>query len=224
MRFCENCNKEHNGDYGSGRFCSSKCARSFSTKQNRSDISKKVSITLKNKSVSKNIIKECIICKKIFERKWVKRNQKFCSISCSSKQKMKERWLDESYREKMIQRSIDRHKNNELYYGWQSRKKMEMYYPEKIAKLQLDNYNIKYEREYKIDRYFIDFALLEYKIAIEIDGQQHKLKERILSDIKKDDVLIKNGWVVIRIKYPEENIKNRIIEIMNNIMASARAS
>ena len=22
---CENCNKEHDGSYGSGRFCSSKC-------------------------------------------------------------------------------------------------------------------------------------------------------------------------------------------------------
>ena len=29
---CENCGKEHDGTYGSGRFCCSKCARSFSTK------------------------------------------------------------------------------------------------------------------------------------------------------------------------------------------------
>lgn len=29
---CENCNKQHNGSYGSGRFCNKKCARSFSTK------------------------------------------------------------------------------------------------------------------------------------------------------------------------------------------------
>jgi len=28
---CEKCNKDHDGSYGSGRFCSSKCARSFST-------------------------------------------------------------------------------------------------------------------------------------------------------------------------------------------------
>ena len=28
---CEKCNKEHDGSYGSGRFCSSKCARSFAT-------------------------------------------------------------------------------------------------------------------------------------------------------------------------------------------------
>lgn len=29
---CENCGKEHNGEYGSGRFCSKECARAFSTK------------------------------------------------------------------------------------------------------------------------------------------------------------------------------------------------
>lgn len=29
---CENCGKEHNGNYGSGRFCSIECAKSFSTK------------------------------------------------------------------------------------------------------------------------------------------------------------------------------------------------
>lgn len=32
MYICEYCNKEHEGSYGSGRFCSSKCARKFSQK------------------------------------------------------------------------------------------------------------------------------------------------------------------------------------------------
>lgn len=32
---CENCNNEHKGNYGSGRFCSKGCASSFSTKFNR---------------------------------------------------------------------------------------------------------------------------------------------------------------------------------------------
>jgi hypothetical protein len=43
---CENCEKEHNGSYGSGRFCSSKCARGFSTKEKRKEINEKVSKTL----------------------------------------------------------------------------------------------------------------------------------------------------------------------------------
>jgi hypothetical protein len=44
---CELCSAEHTGDYGSGRFCSSKCARKFSTHANRDEISKKVSLKLK---------------------------------------------------------------------------------------------------------------------------------------------------------------------------------
>ena len=30
MKKCEYCGKEHDGSYGSGRFCSSKCARKYS--------------------------------------------------------------------------------------------------------------------------------------------------------------------------------------------------
>ena len=49
MKICENCGCEHDGTYGSGRFCSRKCARCFSTKGKRSEINDKISKTLKNK-------------------------------------------------------------------------------------------------------------------------------------------------------------------------------
>ena len=45
--FCEYCNKEHDGSYGSGRFCSEKCARGFTTKAKRKDINQRVSNKLK---------------------------------------------------------------------------------------------------------------------------------------------------------------------------------
>jgi hypothetical protein len=44
---CENCGTEHDGTYGSGRFCSKKCASCFSTKEKRKDINEKVSKSLK---------------------------------------------------------------------------------------------------------------------------------------------------------------------------------
>ena len=40
---CENCQLENDGKYGSGRFCSSKCARGFSTKEKRKKINDIVS-------------------------------------------------------------------------------------------------------------------------------------------------------------------------------------
>ena len=44
---CENCNNDHDGSYGSGRFCCAKCARGFSTKLKRKEINVKVSEKLK---------------------------------------------------------------------------------------------------------------------------------------------------------------------------------
>jgi len=46
---CEMCEKEQEGFYGSGRFCSPKCARSFSTSKNRDEIHKKISNSLKGR-------------------------------------------------------------------------------------------------------------------------------------------------------------------------------
>ena len=46
---CENCQCNHTGEYGSGRFCSPKCARGYSTKIKRKEINEKVSKTLTGK-------------------------------------------------------------------------------------------------------------------------------------------------------------------------------
>jgi 5-methylcytosine-specific restriction endonuclease McrA len=44
---CEYCEKEHNGSYGSGRFCSKHCAKGFSSKEKRELINEKISYKLK---------------------------------------------------------------------------------------------------------------------------------------------------------------------------------
>jgi Zn finger protein HypA/HybF involved in hydrogenase expression len=50
---CENCPKEYDIIiYGSGRFCSEKCARGFSTKSKRIEINQKVSTKLKGRKTS----------------------------------------------------------------------------------------------------------------------------------------------------------------------------
>lgn len=53
-------------------------------------------------------------------------------------------------------------------------------------------------REYSVFPYYIDFAFLNEKIAIEIDGSQHLEKERLERDKLKDKLLIEQGWKVIR--------------------------
>lgn len=208
---CENCDSDHNGEYGSGRFCSSKCARGFSTKAKRTEINEKVSRTL-TKDPYKKI---CDYCKTEFTTK--RKRIKFCSRVCG----IKNAWLDDEYRLRMSKlasiTATERHRLGNTNFGWQNRNKFEMSYPEKIANNELLKYDVNFINEYHFHPYFIDFALIDYKIAIEIDGQQHNLPERKASDIKKDKKLIKNGWTVYRLSWPNDNIKDGIKEIMSRI-------
>ena len=95
MKNCENCKIEHDGKYGSGRFCSEKCAKSFSTKFNRIRTNLKISSALKGKP-SKNkkptIKKICQYCKHEFEVIPSYKHQKFCSRTCSDKGQKRNGW------------------------------------------------------------------------------------------------------------------------------------
>ena len=84
MKICENCNQEHEGNFGSGRFCSSKCAKGFSTKAKRKEINAIVSKKRKE-SAHKNVQKTCLYCGKKFTVRWNMRTQKCCSVVCGSK-------------------------------------------------------------------------------------------------------------------------------------------
>lgn len=114
MMKCENCAKKHDGNYASGRFCSSVCARSFSTKEKRSEINKKVSSKLsgrklsvehRNKSLKilgvkprplRSII--CHGCGIRFETK--SESRKYCSYDCWKSLKRMLRDKYEEYRVK----------------------------------------------------------------------------------------------------------------------------
>lgn len=68
MKICEMCNSEHMGDYGSGRFCSASCARSYSTKNDIKSATKIVrckkcltSFETNKRSYSTNSV--CLNCK-----------------------------------------------------------------------------------------------------------------------------------------------------------------
>lgn len=81
---CENCQLENDGKYGSGRFCSSKCARSFATKNNRKEINEKVSKTLSKKFSCGKITKPVGCFKKGYDprrRKFTKKDREKAILS-----------------------------------------------------------------------------------------------------------------------------------------------
>ena len=82
MKICENCQKVHDGLYGSGRFCSTECARGFSTKDKRKEINETVGKKL-SLLAHKDLEKICPECNQLFKICWKKREQIVCSRKCA---------------------------------------------------------------------------------------------------------------------------------------------
>lgn len=231
MNKCENCEEEHEGKYGSGRFCSNKCSKSFSSKVNREETNKKISKSLlNNKNVKKKEIeyKKCKECNNDFLA--IRKIRIFCSNKCSATYQ-KQLGNVASKLSLIVKEKV----KNGTHIGWQSRKIRS--YAEKFFETVLINNGIKYDSEYKISKkelglneianYFLDFYLIDYNIDLEIDGKQHEYTERKIKDKIRDEALIKNGYNVYRIKWKnpnnEENknyIKNEIDKLLSYIKTS----
>jgi hypothetical protein len=110
MKICENCKKEHEGTYGSGRFCSSKCARGFSTKSKRKEINEVV----KKKLTHQPRIKICKFCNVKFAAK--RMQQQFCCRSCNTRYNNKYNKLGLNGGRSSAQHQNKRSKN-EIYFS-----------------------------------------------------------------------------------------------------------
>lgn len=108
---CEYCSVEHDGSYGSGRFCNPKCARGFATRSKRKEINEKVSKTL----TLDPYVKSCPQCSTKFETK--KKVQKFCSPSCSITYYMTkgDRAVNMGRKSAYVQRQSRRSKNEAMF-------------------------------------------------------------------------------------------------------------
>lgn len=60
------------------------------------------------------------------------------------------------------------------------------------------------EKQYHVDRYFLDYAWPDIKVYIEVDGEQHYTKDGIEHDKIRTDFLIEKGWRLLkRIRWSE---------------------
>ena len=85
-KLCLNCETNEAvkySTYSNGNFCEKKCARAYSTKNDRANISKKVSQTLTG-SGNGDVTKNCPTCKKDFTNIYKRRHRQFCSPNCSN--------------------------------------------------------------------------------------------------------------------------------------------
>ena len=196
--YCENCGKLVEEKYGSGRFCSKKCAAHRNhTEENK----RKISETLR-KQYNTILERKCVICGNIFKVMKLKNGKKrSCSTTCSEECHKK---LVSLNSKKSMNKIITEGKHK----GWMTRNITS--YAEKFFKKVLENNNIEYEfnkpickNDLGVDEngnYFLDFAL-NNRIDLEIDGKQHKVEERHQHDLIRDKRLTKNGWKVYRIEW-----------------------
>ena len=98
------------------------------------------------------------------------------------------------------------HTNGTAWNIGKSRWNNEQSYPEQFFSRVIDENFVdkNYTIEHPLSIYSFDFAWVDKKKAIEIDGAQHsRFKEYIERDLKKDKLAIENGWQVLRIKWKD---------------------
>lgn len=205
-------NKEHDGSYGSGRFCSAKCARGFSTFNKRQDINNKVSKTIVNNSIAnyyKNP-KYCRICNSIIPYEYRKRST--CSDNCKIISKQQQ----------FINRSI---------LGGLASAKMQ----QKRSKNEIDFCN-KCEEYFGIENVLhnepifngwdADIILHKYKLAILWNGpwhyrkvtKQHKLAQVQNRDRLKINEIRKCGYTEYVIKDTGRYNYNKVVKEFNALL------
>lgn len=202
-RKCEYCGNSLNKKQKKVKFCSRACSNKGVVRIRTLESKKKLSSSLRNTNKdkvenSRKRIFTCEYCGNEYSN--IRRgNKRFCgSDDCWKKAKS-----EGSKKAAETQRKMG------YAIGWKVRTK-EPSYPEKYFIELLNSYNIEYNRELFVYKWFIDFALSGRKIALEIDGKQHDEPKRKKSDLMKDAYLVNAGWEVIRIRwYNPINEKNK---------------
>lgn len=98
-------------------------------------------------------------------------------------------------------------------------------YAERYWKKILEKNGLDFEEQFQISRYCLDFAIVEKKIDIEIDGEQHHQDQRIIESDKRRNTYLQNlGWKIIRIRWSDykklitkENKVKYIQNVINEI-------
>jgi len=73
----------------------------------------------------------------------------------------------------------------------------------------------RFRRQQIVDDYIVDFVCLEKQLVIEVDGKYHADGEQRELDARREDILISNGYRIIR--FTNEEVTNNIDQVIENI-------
>ncbi len=75
--------------------------------------------------------------------------------------------------------------------------------------------DVKFRRQYSVDRYILDFYSIELRLGIELDGEIHEDENAIEYDFKRTEYLKLRKIKVIR--FSNKEIYNNILEVLKVI-------
>ena len=195
MKNCENCKKEHEGNYGSGRFCSPGCARGFSTKNKRSLINENLKTKIPwNRGDDFGKLKKCPSCLEDFVPK--RKNRIYCSQKCQNDFLFKGKHRSEETRKLIRDSTLDLYKKGKRVFGgttkWFDYNGIRVQGTYELRTCQIldiwKSYNVIKDWEYTKDRvdyigedgkkhsYLLDFKVFTnegFFYYIEVKGYEH---------------------------------------------------
>ena len=224
IHICENCGNEHDGSYGSGRFCSKSCRCSAAAKKVKTRNSSQKG---KHKHAPYGTWK-CKRCDLIFETKaqLIDHNHKVHPIQAGSSWNkgltkesddrilkyvqichdrnhygisMKGKHLSEDHKKKTsesMKRYFKLHPDRVPYILNHSSKES---YPEQYFREVFLNEGFpKFNKDKYVNGYFLDFAFDDLKVYIEVDGEQHFTDKNIVNHDKvRAEALNQTEWKCI---------------------------
>lgn len=174
-----------------------------------------------NRHVVEKINYVCPFCNKNLFMPFAnfERHKKFCKDN-PNKQIYKGHKLSDSEKKNLSDIMKEKHKLGTAFTWSKLRGKCKPSYPEQwlMKVIENENLNNNYIHEYPFYTFSLDFAWVNEKKVIEMDGRFHKISEYQQNcDLRKDKLLKDNGWKELRIdwEYCSNNTKEIIEQIKN---------
>ena len=163
-------------------------------------------------------IPKCIICKKEAKYYAGLKFRKTCGSSICRNEIRHRCKHSDATKKLQSKRRFEYMRNNPDYHVL--RKTIEPSWPEKIFIKGLKDYGFynkfSIEREKCFHPYFADFAFLNVKVVVEVDGEQHLKLYRKQKDKEKDKLITSKGWRVFRVT--AKQVKNNIKLVLDDLL------